>query len=65
VLQDFEPGSMPVHLIHAAQVRLPLKVRYFPEFAAPRLRKSLADDDCKLARNPAGIKRVLKRKSVG
>jgi hypothetical protein len=40
---------MPVHLIHAAQGRLPLKMRSFLEFAAPRLRKSLKIDEVKLA----------------
>jgi DNA-binding transcriptional LysR family regulator len=49
VLQEFEPEPLPVHLIHAAQGRLPLKMRSFLEFAAPRLRKSLESDEVKLA----------------
>jgi DNA-binding transcriptional LysR family regulator len=49
VLREFEPEAMPVHLIHAAQGRLPLKMRSFLEFAAPRLRKSLERDEAKLA----------------
>jgi DNA-binding transcriptional LysR family regulator len=49
VLREFEPEPMPVHLIHAAQGRLPLKMRSFLEFAAPRLRKSLERDEAKLA----------------
>jgi DNA-binding transcriptional LysR family regulator len=53
VLQEFEPEPMPVHLIHAAQGRLPLKMRSFLEFAAPRLRTSLEDDEVKLATKPA------------
>lgn len=43
VLEDFEPAPMPVHLIHAGQGRLPLKMRRFLEFAVPRLRQSLLD----------------------
>ncbi|MEH2480203.1 hypothetical protein V1282_003560 [Nitrobacteraceae bacterium AZCC 2146] len=31
---------MPVHLIHAAQGRLPLKMRSFLEFVTPRLQKT-------------------------
>jgi DNA-binding transcriptional LysR family regulator len=41
VLQDSEPAPIPVHLIHAHQRLLPLKMRRFLEFAAPRIRKSL------------------------
>jgi DNA-binding transcriptional LysR family regulator len=41
VLTDFEPEPLPVSLIHAGQGLLPLKMRSFLEFAAPRLRKSL------------------------
>ncbi len=42
VLEDFEPPPIPVHLIHAHQGLLPLKMRRFLEFAAPRIRKALA-----------------------
>jgi DNA-binding transcriptional LysR family regulator len=41
VLQDFEPPPISVHLVHAHQGLLPLKMRRFLEFAAPRIRKSL------------------------
>jgi DNA-binding transcriptional LysR family regulator len=41
VLQDFEPPPIAVHLVHAHQGLLPLKMRRFLEFAAPRIRKSL------------------------
>ena len=41
VLADFERTPSPVSLLHAGQQPLPLKVRSFLEFAAPRLRKSL------------------------
>jgi DNA-binding transcriptional LysR family regulator len=39
VLQDFEPPAIPIHLVHAHQGLLPLKMRRFLEFAAPRIRK--------------------------
>jgi DNA-binding transcriptional LysR family regulator len=50
VLMDFEPDPMPVHLIHAGQGLVPRKLRSFIEFAAPRLRKILAEEQRKLAR---------------
>jgi DNA-binding transcriptional LysR family regulator len=49
VLQDYEPDPTPVHLVHAGQKILPLKLRRFTEFAASRLRKSLAADLVKLS----------------
>jgi DNA-binding transcriptional LysR family regulator len=41
VLAAFEPAPLPVHLLHAAQGSLPLKMRGFLDFAAPRLRHAL------------------------
>jgi DNA-binding transcriptional LysR family regulator len=41
LLQDFEPAPMPVSLIYPRQGRLPLKLRAFLDFAAPRLRARL------------------------
>jgi DNA-binding transcriptional LysR family regulator len=41
VLQKFEPGPLPVSVLHAGGAPLPLKVRSFLDFAAPRLRKEL------------------------
>jgi DNA-binding transcriptional LysR family regulator len=38
VLVDFEPEPLPVNLIHAGQNLLPLKMRAFLDFAAPRIR---------------------------
>jgi DNA-binding transcriptional LysR family regulator len=49
VLKEFEPEPALVHVIHAGQGLLPLKMRRFLEFAVPRLRKTLADDQSKLA----------------
>ena len=48
ILQDFEPEPTPVHIIHARQALLPLKIRLFVDFAVSCLRKSLDDDLAKL-----------------
>jgi DNA-binding transcriptional LysR family regulator len=45
VLAGFEPEPLPVHLVHPAQTHVPLKLRRFLEFAAPRLKKALAGID--------------------
>ena len=42
VLESFEPEPSPVHLVHAAHGQMPLKMRHFLDFAAPRLRQALA-----------------------
>ena len=42
-LEAFEPKPWPAHLVHGGQARLPLKLRAFLDFAAPRLRQRLAD----------------------
>jgi DNA-binding transcriptional LysR family regulator len=41
LLQRFEPEPAPLHLVHAARGQMPLKMRRFIDFAAPRLRQSL------------------------
>jgi DNA-binding transcriptional LysR family regulator len=41
VLEDFEPDPVPVSLLHAQRGQMPLKMRRFIDFAAPKLRKSL------------------------
>ena len=41
VLEKYEPEPAPVHLIHATRGQMPLKMRSFLDFAAPRLRKAL------------------------
>lgn len=41
VLQSFEPASTPVSLVFSHQRQLPLKLRAFIDFAAPRLRDRL------------------------
>jgi DNA-binding transcriptional LysR family regulator len=53
VLQDHELEPVPVHLVHAGHAFVPLKVRSFMDFAAPRLRRSLAADLAKLEDAPA------------
>jgi DNA-binding transcriptional LysR family regulator len=42
VLKRFEPESLPISLVYTNQRRLPLKVRAFLDFAAPRLRARLS-----------------------
>jgi DNA-binding transcriptional LysR family regulator len=42
VLKRFEPESLPISLVHDNQRRVPLKVRAFLDFAAPRLRARLS-----------------------
>jgi DNA-binding transcriptional LysR family regulator len=37
-LKKFEPASVPIHLVYSKQQRLPIKLRAFLDFAAPRLR---------------------------
>jgi DNA-binding transcriptional LysR family regulator len=43
VLRGFEPDPLPVHLVHAGHALLPLKLRAFLDFAAPRLKAALAE----------------------
>jgi DNA-binding transcriptional LysR family regulator len=38
VLEEFESAPLPIHLVHKGQAPLPLKLRAFLDFAAPRLR---------------------------
>jgi DNA-binding transcriptional LysR family regulator len=42
VLKRFEPNTLPISLVHDNQRRVPLKVRAFLDFAAPRLRARLS-----------------------
>jgi DNA-binding transcriptional LysR family regulator len=41
ILEDYEPEPAPVHLVHASPGQMPLKMRRFLDFAAPRLRNAL------------------------
>lgn len=41
LLEEFEPEPAPVNLVHAARGQMPLKMRRFLDFAAPRLRQAL------------------------
>ena len=43
ILRAFEPDPVPVHLVYAEQSLLPLKLRAFLDFAAPRLKAALLD----------------------
>jgi len=40
ILRPFEPEPLPVHLVYGGQSLVPLKLRAFLDFAAPRLRLS-------------------------
>jgi DNA-binding transcriptional LysR family regulator len=42
ILEAFEPEPAPIHLIHVSRGQMPLKMRRFLDFAAPRLRDSVA-----------------------
>lgn len=42
VLDAFEPEPAPIHLLHASRSQVPLKMRRFLDFAAPRLRQALS-----------------------
>jgi DNA-binding transcriptional LysR family regulator len=42
-LEAFEPEPWPAHLVYNGHARLPLKLRAFLDFAAPRLRQRLTD----------------------
>lgn len=41
VLHDLEPPPVAVHLLHVSRAPLPLKLRSFIDFAAPRIRAAL------------------------
>ncbi len=41
VLEPYEPAPSPVNLLHASRGLMPLKMRRFLDFAAPRLRDAL------------------------
>lgn len=43
ILQDFEVDPIPVHLVHLSRDMMPVKLRRFIDFAAPRLREALGD----------------------
>lgn len=45
ILETFEPEPAPIHLLHAARGQMPLKMRRFLDFAAPRLRQMLSDQE--------------------
>ncbi|WP_010188510.1 LysR family transcriptional regulator [Sphingomonas sp. PAMC 26605] len=42
LLDEYEPETIPVHLIHTGPPLLPLKLRAFLDFAGPRVRAALA-----------------------
>jgi DNA-binding transcriptional LysR family regulator len=42
ILPEYEGEPLPIHLLHASRGLMPLKMRSFLDFAAPRLRAGLA-----------------------
>ena len=42
LLKEFEVEPVPVHMVHVSRNLMPIKLRRFIEFAAPKLRESLA-----------------------
>jgi DNA-binding transcriptional LysR family regulator len=43
LLEEFEPAPLPINLVYAANRFLPIKVRAFLDFAAPRLKRVFAE----------------------
>jgi DNA-binding transcriptional LysR family regulator len=43
LLDDFQPAPRPLNLVYAANRFLPIKVRAFLDFVAPRLKRVLAE----------------------
>jgi DNA-binding transcriptional LysR family regulator len=43
LLDEFQPAPLPVHLVYTANRFLPIKVRAFLDFAAPRLKRDFAE----------------------
>jgi DNA-binding transcriptional LysR family regulator len=43
LLDEFLPAPLPINLVYAANRFLPIKVRAFLDFAAPRLKRALAE----------------------
>jgi DNA-binding transcriptional LysR family regulator len=42
LLDEFQPAALPVHLVYTTNRFLPIKVRAFLDFAAPRLKQVFA-----------------------
>lgn len=58
LLEDFAPEPIPIQLVHAGQGMLPVKVRAFIDFIAPRLRarvRALDDQAANPSTGMAGI----------
>ena len=50
ILEAYEPEPAPIHLVHVSRGQMPLKMRCFLDFAAPRLRQAAKGDDRGAAR---------------
>jgi DNA-binding transcriptional LysR family regulator len=42
LLPEFEIDPVPIHLVHVSRNLMPIKLRHFIDFAAPKLRESLS-----------------------
>ncbi|MBN7820097.1 LysR family transcriptional regulator [Bowmanella yangjiangensis] len=42
ILPEYEPPPQPIHLLHTSRGMMPLKMRSFLDFAAPRLRQRIS-----------------------
>jgi DNA-binding transcriptional LysR family regulator len=42
LLPQFEIEPVPVHMVHVSRNLMPIKLRHFIDFAAPKLRESLS-----------------------
>ena len=54
ILDEYECSSVPVHLVYVKQGLMPLKVRAFLDWMAPRLRSSLKEGTPNSSLNAAG-----------
>ncbi|MDR3377016.1 MAG: LysR family transcriptional regulator, partial [Ancalomicrobiaceae bacterium] len=46
ILEDLEPPAMPVNLVHTGERLVPLKLRAFLDFTAPRVKLHLSEATC-------------------
>ena len=58
VLEPFEPEPFPVNLVYPAQGLLPIKLRAFLDFAAPRIKARLTQEPAASVRGAPSPKRA-------
>ena len=59
VLDEFQPPAVPINLVYVADRFLPIKVRAFLDFAAPRLKRVFAGKQGVTLRAPLSRERSL------